>query len=432
MIEFLTLLLGLVSGVQTVEVGTAVPVARVEVRLDGETAATAEAPPWRFRVDLGDELAPHELTAVAFDASGHELGRARQRLNLPRGDAEARWVLETGKEGRPRTATLVWEQMWSADPERVDVDFDGTALTLDADARVRLPPYDPQEIHLLSAELSFPGGGAARAVATFGGVFGERVESELTAVPVIASGSRRRELRPEDLAGRFAVAGQELRVAAVDGRGTDLVVVRDAAAQETLSSWVVEVERRYRRLYHRSPRDLLPLGRDARVRFVWTFVAATVPGEVDPSPAGPFAEPKRYALNGAGLSWLLSRAQPPRPTERVADAVALAALFAAAGDRPRAVVLITDAATKDDSRYTPAQVRAYLNRLHVPLIVWSLGAAPPPGWGTASPLDGWSDLRAAVRALHDELHPQAIVWLAGRHLPQEIELMDRGTGLRWP
>jgi hypothetical protein len=258
------------------------------------------------------------------------------------------------------------------------------------------------------------------------------VESELTALPVVSAGSGRWELRPEDLAGRFAVGGRPLRVAAVDSRGTDLVVVRDAAAQETLSAWVVEVEQRYRRLYHRTPRDLLPLGRDARVRFVWPSVAATAPGTVDPSPAAPFAAPKRFALNGAGLSWLLSRAQPPPPTERVADAVALAALFAAAGDRPRAVVLVTDAATQDDSRYTPAQVRAYLRRLHVPLVVWSLGGAPLPGWGEARPLAGWSDLQAAVRALHDELEPQAIVWLDGRHLPQAVEVVGRGAGLRWP
>ena len=89
MIEFVTLLLGLVAGVQTVEVTVDDRVARVEMLLDGATIATIEGSPWLVQCDFGP-LAPHELVAVAWDSSGRE-GSSRALLH-PReipGDARS-------------------------------------------------------------------------------------------------------------------------------------------------------------------------------------------------------------------------------------------------------------------------------------------------------------------------------------------------------
>lgn len=46
MISFVSLFLGLVMGVQTVEVALSVPAEQVELTLDGQVAATLDAPPW--------------------------------------------------------------------------------------------------------------------------------------------------------------------------------------------------------------------------------------------------------------------------------------------------------------------------------------------------------------------------------------------------
>ncbi|HEY0555325.1 MAG TPA: hypothetical protein VGG20_13760, partial [Thermoanaerobaculia bacterium] len=63
MIAFVTLLLGLISGVYPIEVKVSGPVAAVELSLDGGTPERIEAPPWVGRVDLGSGLLPHQLVA---------------------------------------------------------------------------------------------------------------------------------------------------------------------------------------------------------------------------------------------------------------------------------------------------------------------------------------------------------------------------------
>ena len=74
MIAFVTLLLGVAFGVQTIELSAGPHVARVELFIDG-TKATELGPPWRATIDLGGEIAPHELVAVALDETGHRLGK---------------------------------------------------------------------------------------------------------------------------------------------------------------------------------------------------------------------------------------------------------------------------------------------------------------------------------------------------------------------
>ena len=82
MIEFLTLFAGLILGVQNIEVAVSGPVTRVELRLNDEVLADIDGPPWVVRCDLGRELHPAVLEAVAFDTAGRELDRAGQRINL--------------------------------------------------------------------------------------------------------------------------------------------------------------------------------------------------------------------------------------------------------------------------------------------------------------------------------------------------------------
>ena len=426
MIEFVSLLLGLVIGVQAVEVQVAEPVARVEMVLDGEVVAAAAEPPWSFDVDLGSELAPHELAAVARDAVGREIGRAVQFVNLPRPVAEARWSFENDERGLPAVALLAWEHLWSRPPQGIEVQLDGEPLAAVAVAaelyRVELPGYDAGELHLLTAELRFPDDGRAHAEAVFGGVYGERVETELTALPIVYA--TRRPPTVLRLAGSFRRDGRELEVAAVERSGADVVVVRDEAAQVWLARRVAEQEERMRGFHLTRSRlhDLLPLGAETRLRFVWPSRVAVAEGSglrIDPEQ---FAAPLVHPGDGPGLAEVLAGLEAPPVPQRVADAVAIAGVVAATGNRPRAVVLAFDPGTPDSSRHRPDEVRRFLARLHVPLFVWSIGGDAGPEWGEVAPIGGWEGLQQAVRQVRRTIDSQAVVWLDGRHPPQAVEL----------
>jgi hypothetical protein len=119
---------------------------------------------------------------------------------------------------------------------------------------------------------------------------------------------------------------------------------------------------------------------------------------------------------------------------RFADAVALAGLRAFGGYSRRAVVLVLGSDVSDESLYKPGAVRRYLELLRVPLFVWSL--APPEkrsrafaDWGEIADVSSMNGLEHAVDKLHDELEHQSIVWLEGRHLPQDIELTGAADGM---
>lgn len=98
MIEFFTLFLGLITGPQPVTVAVGPEVATVAFLVDDDRSGEAAGAPWTATVDFGSRLLPRELTAVAHDAQGGELGRTRQLINLPRPPAEVSMALETGTD----------------------------------------------------------------------------------------------------------------------------------------------------------------------------------------------------------------------------------------------------------------------------------------------------------------------------------------------
>lgn len=83
-IAFTSLFLGLVLGVQPVGVIVEGPAASVALELDGKPVGRMIRPPWFLEVNLGSEIAPHELVARVLDPAGREVARTRQWLNVPR------------------------------------------------------------------------------------------------------------------------------------------------------------------------------------------------------------------------------------------------------------------------------------------------------------------------------------------------------------
>jgi hypothetical protein len=93
----------------------------------------------------------------------------------------------------------------------------------------------------------------------------------------------------------------------------------------------------------------------------------------------------------------------------------------------RAVVLVLGRRIDDASQYQPAAVRAYLGKMHVPLFVWSLESRTSQriaaAWGSAK------NVSSFAKKLRQELDSQQMVWVEGRHLPQQIALSEKAKGI---
>ena len=275
MIEFVTVFFSLVAGVQPVEVRAAPSVATVELRLDGAPVAELAGAPWRADVDFGLELAPHELEAVARDAAGRVLGRAVQGVDLPEGQAGARVVLEGGPDGRPVAAEIAWNAAVGA--EAVHLFLDGGELPVAGAAsppvRVPLPAIDTAVLHVLVAELAFPGNSRSTAIRGFGGDLGATGTDELTAVVVASSDG---DVPPalEVVASALRLDGLPRRPLALLAGGGDVVIVLDAASAGAFGPPIDEMRERLRSLEVDYQDDVLriqlPLGADDRLALLWT------------------------------------------------------------------------------------------------------------------------------------------------------------------
>lgn len=98
-LRFVTALGGLMTGIHPVAVEAPHETTAVELRLDGRTVGIDTEPPWRFDLDLGPELAPHTVEAIARGASDAELDRIHLAVNRPRAEAEA----AVDSDGHPLT-----------------------------------------------------------------------------------------------------------------------------------------------------------------------------------------------------------------------------------------------------------------------------------------------------------------------------------------
>ncbi|HEX6901526.1 MAG TPA: hypothetical protein VF789_17495 [Thermoanaerobaculia bacterium] len=429
MIAFVTLLLGLISGVYPIEVTVGGSVAAVEYTLDGVQVARLEGPPWTAPVNLGPDLRPRVLTAVALDAEGKEIARVTQWLNLPRPPAEVEIVLENGPEG-PAAAHLAWQSVSGVQPVSVGLTLDGDPLVVEGKngtARAPLPSRDLKNLHVLSAELWFPPGVTARKDVVFGGEYGSEVSTELTAVPVRLKGGASLP-GPEGLQGWFSAEDQPLTAAAVED-GPGKVVFVQVPTGSTVLREILPGQRR-------KSIDLLQyqlrLGRDDRVRFLSLSPSSYRDSKI---PSQLFDMSTELTPKDGGVLWFLTRKQMLKRSDkerlRIADAVAVAGLQAAAENHRRAVVLVVGKEVPDASRYDPVTVRRYLESIRVPLYVWSLYGPDAPAarvWGQVEDISTLEKLGKAVSRLRTDMASQTIVWIEGRHLPQSIALTPAAKG----
>jgi len=337
---------------------------------------------------------------------------------MPRPPAESEILLERDRDGRARAARITWQTLMDEEPTKVSVSFDGRPLALDAARRVTIPPHAQDVSHVLTVELDFESGVHSRDDIAFGGAAGDQAQSELTAVP-IRTKKKRSRVDPVTMRGLLQTDAGALRVAAAERGGASIWIVRDDNAGEALSS--LKDNSVFGGGF--SP-SALALQKNDAVQFVWPrprrYGAAGMPTALFPSSEG-------FSRSDGGLAYLLAHVANPSPAgifPMYADAVAVAGVNAFASFSRRAVILLLGREPQDASTHTARAVREYLAALRVPLFVWSLEGPRPPrsAWGEVTSVATRSQLRAAYSSLRDSLDAQAVVWVEGRLLPQEIAL----------
>lgn len=440
MVSFVSLFLGLVLGPQMVIVQVADVVDRVEILLDGQLAIELMEAPWQGQIDLGSSLLPHELVAVAYDQGGTEIDRTTQWLNLPRQPAETTILLRRDDGGDPVGVQVSWESLVDSRPSSIQIELDGKPLEVDDPAHIPLPPHDPDLLHFLRVELEFGGIVRSTTELTFGGAYQDEVNSELTALPVTLTG-RRRKPKPSEIQDLFVARGAPLQVAAIDKGPVDLIVVRDRDAWSRL--------RQVRTAAQRLPTGTLEGGRftpspraqwfqpDSNEWFVWSFqLLWPVPTRrsIGDDPYDLFVHTGKYAGERGSLhGWLTTVQQPAESTgeQRLADAVAVAAVAAAGSNRRRAVLLVLGPDPEDTSEVTPDTVRRYLEALGVPLFVWSFdqGIIEDTPWGEVVDVSTPRLMSLASDRILRALNRQRIVWVEGKHLAHQVTVVDHSRGM---
>lgn len=420
MIQFVTLFLGLVFGRLPVEVAVGAEVVSVEIRVDGVPTVRYSGPPWTIPLDLGPDLAPRELVAIAYDHRNREVGRDRQWLNLPSPHAQIRLSLSLGRskdEPSGRSVRATWESAVGSEPTAFRILFDGRELDVRDPREFSLPPVDEDRVHVLAVELEFPEGVTASGHATFGGTSSEGIGTDLTAVPIRRERRRGPEPDPDSMDGWFTAGDSALSVFSVVRDDPELTLVVDRDAHRLLQTASPQ--------FHVSPRFRLP--KDLRIRMVSTepearrgvhLSFAVFPIDFRERPGGDLLQ----VLESFGPA-LGGRTRDP------SGAVATAGLQAFGEGRRRAVVFLRGREVDPVGSLEAHAVRRYLGALAVPLFVWDQESdLPAKGWGETRFVGSPGALAAAYVEVLRELDRQWIVWLRGRHLPQSIELDSRAEG----
>lgn len=436
MISIISLFLPLMVGVVPVELNVGDEVASVQILLDDKQVAELRGEPWEATCDLGQQLLPHRIDAVAFDASGKEVGRVSRWVNLAQNDARVDLVVEE-VENVGKAIRVLTEHAKDLLPILTRVNLNGLPLKMTAGVWP-LPGENVQGPLLVHAEVHFPAG----LVVTKDVVLGEQkidVDSHLTAVLVESSGDG--ELTLESLAGKLSSGGKTLEVVAVEKADARVLVVFDDSAKKDWTSMRFESGRRsntgssyvsggtssFTQLRMHKNMAVTGFTDDVALQ-----VVSAVPDKPTPSTQSYKTSPPIKPPDGNAVVGLTGfRPQFDREAKHtLADSVAVAGWMAATNNLRRAVVLITGSKAEDSSIFSPETIRRYLTAMGVPLEVWTpqkrkIKKSP---WGEITRTSNLRQLDVAVNDLATRLEQQRIVWVKGSYLPNQIHLRG-GAGI---
>jgi hypothetical protein len=393
-IIFASRLLGLVAGEQQIDVQVDAAVHSVEVQRDGVTVATLNKVPWSAVVNFGPELAPHEVTVVAFDRAGSELGRDTQAVNVARPPAEIGVLLDRDAKGQ-LIAAVRWNHFAQQYPSSIIVKLDGRAIRKGSTfTTFPLGRVDLSKIHVVDVEVAFPDRVRSRKEVVFGGIAGysELVPSEMTPV-----GVRLRKGEGETTTDCLRAGNQSLPAVKVErGEGLALFVLNGGRG---ILKRLDTPEHRGVGLFGLNDADIAIMNPVA---------------EVIQRPGNLTRLFNSHSVKGGTQRVLATTSTPDGPAQ-IADAVGAAALRALQGGKRRVVVVVIgNTPAPDVSAHQPSVMRRYLERVGVPLRVWSLVGARPDlaeTWGEVRTISTTADLLAATEDLRRELDSQRVAWV---------------------
>ncbi len=423
-IAFARHFLGVVNGDVDVSVLVGADVASVELLLDGESVGAVDEDPWTVPLSLGDALSPRELVAVARDGNGREVGRARQWLNLPRPWTELEVVLSDGGGGA-LTGRVALESVGGQRARQVTVTLDGSPVWVSNSPTFLLPALDMTDIHILRVEAEFENAGVVSKDIVLGGRYVHQASAELTSVALQVP--RSGEPRLEHI--RIHAGGRPVSAVALEKGAADVIVVIDPHAIRMLPGITVAGSGDFARVSLARGLDgtLTPPQKDIHLRLLWPIaLRAGAAGQLGYR-LFPSTDPDAPSAGGF-LAHVAGAAFPSDDGPvRLADAVAVAGPMAVERGRRR-IVLLVHGGSRSEGKYSAAAVRAYLEQLRVPLVVWSTGK-PTRGvlddWGSMEIVSTRVGLRNAWVNLHRMLDRQRVAWLEGMYLPQALETVGR-------
>ena len=412
-IVFVSLFLGLVSGVQPVELRVDQSVKTVRLLLGGTEIAVLRQAPWRVSADFGPVLEPRELIAVAYDERDQEIDRVSQILNLPHPSAEVQIAL-LKDHGLPSAIELISKHLRFRKPATASIRLDGSPLRAH-NLTAPLPALDWTRSHVISAELHFDDGAVARSETVINGGFSDTTGTQLSAVVITGHAGKN-----QNLDRCFTAVGVSLHVAAIEKTNALVIFVKEPDPDQAPTLEVIRKQARLSVLSRAALARDTKLSADMTERIVWPiaqhFSSATegtsilfeYSTDIDPT--------KRTVFDVVETPmWATPSPDTPR---QFADAVAVAGLQTLTPARRRAVVLIASQ-VPDQSHHSVEQVRHYLRSIHVPLFVWSFTSHPPDtaeAWGEMEDVSHLDGLRTAVGKLRQAVDEQQIAWVAADSL----------------
>ena len=394
---FLTLLLGLVSGTQTIALHAGSDVKAIRLLLDGREIGRLNEAPWRIDVDLGDDFVPGKLEAVAYGPGGGEIARISQLINLPTERAQVE-IIREGNSVQLHGRNLEYSPL-----KQVSATFDGKRLSVDKKLRAQFPAdTDWSRPHVVAAQMTFANGlKAQREIVVQGATYSDTAESQLTPVLLmLTSGSEQASYD-----GCLSLDRSPIAPTAVETGGAFVMFVRDPDAREAVIA--------YSSKRPSVPAVQLRLSSSTREEVLWP-IASRFGTPTDKTLL--FQHSGDVSAVDVDVRSLLSASGPfgTRDTRRCAQAVAVAGLRALGTGKRRAVVYVLSTQhTAQDDR-DPRMVRRYLQTIGVPLHVWSLSGPRPDletTWGTVEDISSLPLLRDAVDRLRESLAAQRIAWV---------------------
>ena len=431
MIEFVTLLLGLVIGPHPAAVAVGPEVRAVQWVLDGEVVAGASEEPWTAMIDFGEELKPRRLVVVAYNEDGFPIARAEQLVNYIRSNHEVAVVLQvdpdeppnakTGKRP-PRRGRVVAKGVLGHGPVGHVLRFDGRELPVES-SRFELPLYDSERPHAIEAEVTFSDGVVAKTETTFGGGLGEEVTSALSAIAV--TNRKGKPWSTEDAKGWLRRDGRALPVFQTKADGGHIVIVRD----NTLDMSIL--------------RNLpIPAGALNRTQGRRAYTLSAVSPLPITKPTTTFREAALgRVLSDQGL--LLSLVAPlasygfaavGTEEQDLWGALAIAGRAAASSNMPRVVILMLGQGAEPTAGLSPQTILRYLESIHVPVLIWAPTRKPLKKLGLAKARNAYvssQGLGSVVAKASTWVDSQTVVWLEGVHLPTEVELVADRKNVRF-